>query len=85
MKGMVCMEARKSWKEIQKEYPGMWVGLVQVEWDNPATVKSAVVLYTENDMSSDEMAVLAIQGKLDAARYTTPDENLDMGALTTTC
>ena len=85
MKGVIYMSERKSWKEIQKEYPSMWVGLTQVEWDNPATVKSAVVLYTEKDMSSDDMAILAIQGKLDAARYTTPDESLDMGALTTIC
>ncbi len=79
------MSTRKSWKEIQREYPNMWVGLTDVEWDNPATIKSATVLYTEEDMPSNEMAVLTLQGKLDATRYTTPDNVPSMGALTTVC
>ena len=85
MKGVIYMSTRKLWKEIQKEYPNMWVGLTDVEWDNSATVKSASVLYTEKDMTSNDMAIMTLQGKLEAARYTTPDNVASMGALTTVC
>lgn len=69
------------WSDIQKKYPNQWVGLKNVVWKNAATIDTAEVCYTENDISSDDMAFLAIQGDIDAAKYTTPDNENSVGAL----
>lgn len=65
---------RLTWKEIQSKYPDQWVGLIDVEFepDNDATIKSAVVKYT--DKSKDELTLIQIQthGEL-LSVYTTPD------------
>ena len=70
-----------SWEEIAEKYPDQWVGLKNVTWKDEATVAKAEVCFTEKDMSSDEMALLAVQGKIDAAKYTTPDKEDSVGAL----
>ena len=74
------MENRMTWEEIQKKYPDQWVGLVDVEWcpDNTATVKSAVIKYT--DKSKDELKMMQIQthGEI-LGRYTTPDNIFQLG------
>ncbi len=71
-----------TWKEIQEKYPDQWVGLTNVVWKDDANVSKADVKYTENDMSSDELAALAITGKIDTAVYTTPSsKTLSTGAL----
>ena len=71
-----------TWKEIQKKYPNQWVGLINVAWKDDANVDKADVMYTDKDMTSDELAVLAITGKIDTAVYTTPsNESLSVGAL----
>lgn len=76
------MNERMSWEEIQKKYPDQWVGLVETEYepDNDATIKSAVVKYT--DKSKSELTRMQIQtnGDLQAV-YTTPDYAFQMGAV----
>ena len=72
------MSERMTWDEIQKRFPDQWVGLVDVEWysDNVATVKSAIVKYT--DKSKDELTMMMLRGEIDA-RYTTPDNLFQLG------
>ena len=74
------MENRMTWEEIQNKYPDQWVGLVDVEWcpDNTATVKSAVIKYT--DKSKDELTAMMLRGEIDA-RYTTPDNLFQLGMM----
>ena len=64
------------WIDIQKKYPNQWVGLKNVVWKNGATIDTAEVCYTQNDISSDDMALLAIRGDIDTAKYTTPDDGM---------
>ena len=75
------MNERMSWEEIQKKYPDQWVGLVETEYepDNDATIKSAVVKYT--DKSKSELTRMQIQtnGKI-LGRYTTPEHIFQLGA-----
>ena len=65
---------RMTWKEIKQMYPNQWVGLVDVEYesDNDATIKTAIVKYT--DKSKNELTKMQIQtnGEL-IGIYTTPD------------
>lgn len=72
------MGERLTWAEIQKKYPDQWVGLVDVEWypDNTATVKSAIVKYT--DKPKDELTMMMLHGEVEA-RYTTPDNLFQLG------
>lgn len=73
---------RLIWEQIQEKYPDQWVGLVDIEYepDNDATIKSAVVEYT--DKSKDELTLMQIKtnGKI-LARYTTPDNCLFVGTM----
>ena len=71
---------RLSWKEIQKMYPDQWVGLTDTEFypDNRATIKSAVVKYT--DRSKDELTERMLDGEI-LARYTTPDHTFQLGVV----
>ncbi len=68
------MDERMTWEEIQEKYPDRWIGLADVEYEpgNDATIKTAVVKYT--DRSKDELTMMQIQthGKI-IVRYTTPD------------
>jgi hypothetical protein len=83
MEGVIFMTSRKmSWEEIQKKYPGTWVGLINVEWKNRATIDKAVVFCTDREKTTDEMALMTVQGELDTTCYTTPDETLNIGAVT---
>ena len=71
-------EERLTWKEIQEEYPDQWVGLADVVYypDNNATIKSAVVKYT--DRTKDELTERMLDGEI-LARYTTPDHAFQLG------
>ena len=80
MRGVDFMTKRMSWNEIQKEYPDMWIGMIDVKWTDNANIESAIVEHTENDMSEDDMDMLAIEGKL-VVRYTTPSKTPSIGAL----
>ena len=76
------MSERLTWEQIQEKYPDQWVGLIEVEYepDNDATIKSAVVKYT--DKSKNELTRMQIQtnGSL-LGIYTTPDNVFQMGAV----
>lgn len=80
MKGALFMAERLKWSEIQQKYPDMWVGMVDVKWLDTANIDSAIVEHTENDMSEDDMDMLAIEGKL-IVRYTTPNKTPSIGTL----
>lgn len=78
MKGMACMENRLTWKEIVDRFPDKWVGLVDVEWEDEANVKSAVVKYC--DKSRDELLRLQIREEKELySTYTTPDNVCQIG------
>lgn len=72
------MNERLTWKEIKEKYPDKWVGLVDVEYepDNDATIKSAVVKYT--DKTKSELTRMALRGEV-VSRYTTPDNIFQLG------
>ena len=82
MQGGFCMSERLTWEEIQEKYPDQWVGLVEVEYepDNDATIKTAIVKYT--DKSKNELTRMQIHtnGNL-LGIYTTPDHVFQMGAV----
>ncbi len=82
MEGVMIMPSVMSWKEIQEKYPSTWVGLVNVEWANLATIKAAEVKCTDADYSTDELALMTVRGELETICYTTPDEHTDIGAVT---
>ncbi|MDE6968965.1 MAG: hypothetical protein K2P69_04225 [Eubacterium sp.] len=74
------MSERLTWEEIQERYPDQWVGLEEVEYepDNDATIKSAIVKYT--DRSKNELTRMQIQTKGNLLGiYTTPDHVFQMG------
>lgn len=79
VKAMV-MNQRLTWNEIKKKYPSQWVGMVDVKKKNDIDIESAVVKYTEKDMTSDEMALATVKGEM-VACYTTPDDVVSVGAL----
>ena len=73
VKGALTMEKRMTWKEIQETYPDQWVGLSEVEWEEPKSpnVVSAVVKYTNK--TSDELYGMQISGQDVYTTYTTPE------------
>ena len=66
------MEKRMTWKEIQENYPDKWVGLTDVEWEEPESpdIASAIVKYT--DKTSDELYDMQFKGQGVYTVYTTP-------------
>ena len=74
------MKERMTWEEIQEKYPDQWVGLSDVEYepDNNATIKSAIVKFT--DKTKDELTMMQVQtnGEI-LGRYTTPDNIFQLG------
>lgn len=76
------MGERMTWKEIQEKHPDKWVGLIEVEYepDNDATIKSAIVKYT--DKSKSELTRMQIQTNGDLLGvYTTPDHVFQFGTV----
>lgn len=73
-------EKRMSWNEIMEKFPDQWVGLIDVEWDNASTVKSAIVKYS--DKSKDELAWMQLEGDIQVSEYTTPNNIFSVGGLT---
>ena len=75
---------RLSWNEIKSLYPEQHVGLIDVifEDDDQMNVKSAVVKYTDKDMSDGQLMLMAKRGEI-VRRYTSLEESkLPLGALT---
>ncbi len=81
-KGTYIMEERLDWKQIVEKYPNQWVGLTEVEYeeDNDATIKTAIVKYTNK--SKDELTWMQFEtsGAL-IGIYTTPDNVFQLGVL----
>lgn len=77
-----CMNERLTWEQIQKKFPDKWVGLVEVEYepDNDATIKSAVVKYTNKSKSELTRMQIQTNGEI-LGRYTTPDNVFQLGAV----
>ena len=65
------MSERLTWKEIAEKYPDQWVGLTDVDWEDEANVRSAVVMYT--DKTSSELTRMQIKDPNLYSTYTTPD------------
>ena len=75
---------RLSWNEIKTLYPAQHVGLVDVifEDDDQMNVESAVVKYTDKDVSDGQLMLMAKRGEI-VRRYTSLEESkLPLGALT---
>ena len=73
------MEERMTWSEIADKYPDRWVGLVDVDWEDGANVRSAVVKYT--DKSCGELARMQIKDQNLYSTYTTPDNLAPLGTV----
>ena len=71
---------RMTWKEIMEKYPDQWVGLVDVEWDNASTVKTAVVKYS--DKGKNDLLRMQIKGDIQTSRYTALNNVFSVGGLT---
>ena len=67
------MAKRMTWQEIQEAYPDRWVGLTEVEWEEPDSpnIVSAVVKYA--DKSGNELLAMQYNDKNLYSTYTTPD------------
>lgn len=74
------MAERMTWEEIQEKYPDQWVGLIDVEYElnNQASIKSAVVKYT--DKTKGELTRLMLDGEI-ISRYTTSDNIFQLGVM----
>ena len=73
------MDERLTWDEIAEKYPDQWVGLIDVDWEDDANVRSAIVKYT--DKSSSELLRLQIKDKNLYSTYTTPDNLAPLGVV----
>lgn len=76
------MTERLTWEEIQERYPDQWVGLIDVEYepDNDATIQSAIVKYTDKNKNELTRMQIEFNGRV-LARYTTPDNVFQLGAV----
>lgn len=75
---------RLSWDEIKSLYPEQHVGLTDVVFEDESqmNIKSAVVKYTDRDMSDCQLLLMAKDGKI-VRRYTSLEQSrLLLGALT---
>ena len=62
-----------TWEEIKKAYPHQNLGLIKCLPDSN-NIESAIVKYTEKEISYDNLCLMAIKGEI-ALRYTTIDED----------
>ena len=78
------MESKRlSWKQIQEKYPHQWVGLVDVEREEPDSpnIETAIVKYINK--TRNELVDIKLDSERDLIyRYTTPHDSCDMGFLT---
>ena len=72
------MQERMTWTEIKEKYPEQWIGLADIDWDNGATIQSAVVKYIGK--SSTELLKIKFDNEPElVVRYTSPDSLGPMG------
>lgn len=67
---------RLTWNEIAEKYPDQWIGLSDIDWEDGANIRSAVVKFTGK--SSSELLEMQIRTGNIQTIYTTP-ENLEYG------
>ena len=75
---------RLSWNEIKSLYPAQHVGLVDVIFEDKdqMNIESAVVKYTDKDVTDGQLMLMAKRGEI-VRRYTSLEESkLPLGALT---
>ena len=65
---------RLTWNEIAEKYPDQWIGLSDIDWEDGANIRSAVVKFTGK--SSSELLEMQIRTGNIQTIYTTP-ENLE--------
>ena len=70
------MTERMTWEEIIRQYPHQHIGLVDIH-DEPNGSISAIVKYTEQDLSRGEMIEKATKGEIHL-RYTSPEDFPDI-------
>ena len=74
----MAMQERMTWTEIKEKYPEQWIGLVDIDWENGATVRSAVVKYVGKN--STELLEIKFDNEPElVVRYTSPDSLGPMG------
>ena len=73
------MNQRLTWDEIESKYPDQWVGLTDVEWQDAANVRSAVVSYTDKEMDKNDIFMKQASGEGVYSVYTTPDNLAPLG------
>ena len=66
--------------EMSEKYPDQWLGLTDVEWENSANVKSAVVACVGKGKS--DLLEMQMDGKIEFSLYTTPNNIFSIGGLT---
>ena len=81
---MIMKKQRLSWSEIKTLYPAQHVGLTDVIFEDEyqMNIKSAVVKYTDKEISDGQLMLMAQRGEI-IRRYTSLEESkLLLGALT---
>ena len=75
---MLFVNERMTWEQIQKKYPGQWVGLTGVRYLNNdgVSVESAIVKYV--DKKKSELTRLVLKGEI-IARHTDPEGYIQLG------
>ena len=73
------MEQRLTWEQIAQKYPDQWVGLTDIDWEDGANIRSAIVSYI--GMSSADLLRMQIKDRNIHATYTTPDNLAPMGTV----
>ena len=64
-------EKRMTWDEIVEKYPDKWVGMSDIDWEDGANVRSAVVIGASD--KSDDFLRRQFAGEDVFTRYTLPD------------
>ena len=62
---------RMTWDEIVKHYPDKWVGMSQIDWENEANIRSAVVIGASD--SNRDFLKRQFAGEDVFTRYTLPN------------
>lgn len=66
------MGERLTWQEIKEKYPNQNVGLIEC-YPNKYKIESAIVKYSDENSSYDEMLILAYKGEI-TMRFTSLDK-----------
>ena len=79
---MTTINERLTWNEIVEKYPDKWVGLVEIiREENSADIESAIVKYTSDTKTSDELLEMVFNNELELSIYTTPDNCCQLGMI----